>query len=466
VATSFISFGTSSPIIRTVISGIINNLSPLTSSDAVYNHYSGIGYPWGAAVNAQGSLIVCDHEYSVVYSISPSLVVTHLAGTIAGAGNGTGLAVNAQINQPQYVTLDAAGNIYFTESYDVKVINTQTTTQTLFGVSVPAGNVAIVAGQYNSGGSSGTRGDGGPATSAYLEGVSQIVITPNGYLYITDQSFHKVRQVTTAGIISTVIGTGTPGHTGDGGPATSAELFGPTGLTCDTAGNLYVSDETYRVRAVNMQGTTQTILGVSGIASGNIQTVAGIEGTNGNTGNGGAATSAEIGSQCPLSVDTSGNLYICLGGFNVVRTVNVSGIINSFAGTGSSGNTGNGGPATSAKIYGPVGTAIGVVVPVVLAQKVVISGGNFQSPNGTPLALGTVQVSLQQDVAIGGVQLCAGIKDTLQLDANGNVTGNPTLWGPISYQMVPFSAKGERAIGYPALTVAIPNAPTYSLTNI
>jgi hypothetical protein len=159
-------------------------------------------------------------------------------------------------------------------------------------------------------------------------------------------------------------------------------------------------------------------------------------------------------------------LYIFLGGFNVVRTVNVSGIINSFAGTGSSGNTGNGGPATSAKIYGPVGTAIGVVVPVVLAQKVVISGGNFQSPNGTPLALGTVQVSLQQDVAIGGVQLCAGIKDTLQLDANGNVTGNPTLWGPISYQMVPFSAKGERAIGYPALTVAIPNAPTYSLTNI
>ena len=101
-----------------------------------------------------------------------------------------------------------------------------------------------------------------------------------------------------------------------------------------------------------------------------------------------------------------------------------------------------------------------------MAQKCTITGGAFQAPNGTPLALGTVQVSLQQDVAIGGVQLCAGIKGILQLDTNGNVTGSPTLWGPVSYQMVPFSAQGERAIGYPALTVAIPNASTYSLTSI
>ena len=101
-----------------------------------------------------------------------------------------------------------------------------------------------------------------------------------------------------------------------------------------------------------------------------------------------------------------------------------------------------------------------------MAQRCSVGGGSFQTPAGAPLALGTVQVSLQQDVAIGGVQLCAGIKCTLQLDTNGNVTGSPTLWGPVSYQMVPFSAQGERAIGYPALTVAIPNASTYSLTSI
>lgn len=101
-----------------------------------------------------------------------------------------------------------------------------------------------------------------------------------------------------------------------------------------------------------------------------------------------------------------------------------------------------------------------------MAQQCIVTGGAFQAPNGMPLAFGTVQVSLQQDVAIDGIQLCAGIKCTLQLDANGNVAGSPTLWGPLSYQMVPFSARGERAIGYPTLTVAIPNAASYSLTSI
>ena len=99
-----------------------------------------------------------------------------------------------------------------------------------------------------------------------------------------------------------------------------------------------------------------------------------------------------------------------------------------------------------------------------MSQRCVVSGGSFQTPAGAPLAFGTVQVSLQQDVVVGGVQLAAGIKNTLQLDASGNVTGGPTLWGPVSYQIVPFSAQGERAIGYPALTVTIPDAASFSLT--
>lgn len=99
-----------------------------------------------------------------------------------------------------------------------------------------------------------------------------------------------------------------------------------------------------------------------------------------------------------------------------------------------------------------------------MPQKVTISGGGFQSPDGGPLALGTVQVSLQQDVRVGTVQLGAGLKDTLQLDVDGNVTGSPTLWGPVIYLMVPFSALGERAFGYPALSISIPDAPSFSLT--
>ena len=99
-----------------------------------------------------------------------------------------------------------------------------------------------------------------------------------------------------------------------------------------------------------------------------------------------------------------------------------------------------------------------------MAQKCIISGGAFQSPAGGPLANGTMQVALQNDVTLGGVNLSSGIKTTLTLDSNGNVTGSPTLWGPVSYLMTPLTALGERAIGYPALLVAIPDATSFSLT--
>ena len=99
-----------------------------------------------------------------------------------------------------------------------------------------------------------------------------------------------------------------------------------------------------------------------------------------------------------------------------------------------------------------------------MSQKCTIVGGGFQSASGGPLALGTVVVSLSQDVRVGTVQLTAGIKDTLQLDSSGNVTGSPTLWGPVTYLMVPMSAQGERAVGYPALSITVPDVSTFSLT--
>jgi hypothetical protein len=96
-----------------------------------------------------------------------------------------------------------------------------------------------------------------------------------------------------------------------------------------------------------------------------------------------------------------------------------------------------------------------------VSQKVLLSGGGWQDAEGNPLALGTVQVYLQQDVEVHGVQLCAGIKDSLSLDSSGNVTGSPTLWGPVVYQAVAYSAKGEKAWKG---TISVPNAASFSLT--
>jgi hypothetical protein len=96
-----------------------------------------------------------------------------------------------------------------------------------------------------------------------------------------------------------------------------------------------------------------------------------------------------------------------------------------------------------------------------MAQKCTLSGGGWQDAEGNPLALGTVQVYLQQDVEVGSVQLCAGIKDSLSLDSNGNVTSSPTLWGPVTYQATAYSANGEQAWKG---TISVPNAASFSLT--
>jgi hypothetical protein len=97
-----------------------------------------------------------------------------------------------------------------------------------------------------------------------------------------------------------------------------------------------------------------------------------------------------------------------------------------------------------------------------MPQKVTIVGGGFQDSEGNPLALGTVQVALQQDVQVGNVQLVAGIRCTLNLDVTGNVTGSPKLWGPATYIMTASSAEGQRVTGY--LSIAVPDASTFDLT--
>ena len=96
-----------------------------------------------------------------------------------------------------------------------------------------------------------------------------------------------------------------------------------------------------------------------------------------------------------------------------------------------------------------------------MAQKCVVTGGGWQDAEGNLLTLGSVQVYLQEDIQVGTIQLCAGIKDSLSLDSNGNVTGSPTLWGPVVYQAVAYSAKGEKAWKG---TISVPNAASFSLT--
>lgn len=204
----------------------------------------------------------------------------------------------------------------------------------------PSFTITTVAGD----GKPGDSGDGGPATKAELNGPRGVTEDLFGNLYIAEYYGQRVRKVTPGGVISTLAGTGVQGYSGDGGPATMAELNGPYRVTVDLAGNVYIPDSgNSRVRKVAPDGTITTVVG---------------NGQTGNSGDGGPATSASLNYPEAVAFDSAGNYYLADEGANVVRKIDTHGNITTAVGTGAGAYTGDGGPAASATLNGPVGVAV------------------------------------------------------------------------------------------------------------
>jgi len=238
-------------------------------------------------------------------------------------------------------------------------------------------------------------GDGGPATKARII-VRGVAVDTHGNVYIGD-SF-RVRKVNTAGTITGFAGTGHPGNTGDGGPATSAQLFSTDWVAADGQGNVYIADTYHnRVRKVSPGGTITAFAGT---------------GAFGFSGDGGPATSARLWEPTGMAVDSKGNVYIVDQRNNRVRKVSPGGTITTFAGTGTSGNSGDGGPATSARLFYPEGLAVDTKDNLYIADN-----GNRRvrkvSPGGTITAFARFR-SIPGD---RGPDFPGG----LALDAKGNV---------------------------------------------
>ncbi len=208
----------------------------------------------------------------------------------------------------------------------------------------PNGKVLPVAGE----GSPGNTGDGGPAIYAQLTSPTGLAVGPHGSLYIADLGNNNIRRVNSAGIITTVAGTGVAGFSGDGGPAIHAELKHPMGLAIGPHGSIYVVDQgNSRVRKITPSGTISTVAG---------------DGVCGFSGDGGPAVHAEMSSPMGIAVDRLGNIYIADWGNRRVREVSAHGIITTIAGNGYWGDygpNGNGGPATSAELSGPRDVTVG-----------------------------------------------------------------------------------------------------------
>ena len=198
--------------------------------------------------------------------------------------------------------------------------------------TVPEYIITTIAGN----GTEGSAGDGGPAVDAQLHSPADVAIDDDGNIFIADAGAHRVRKVTSAGVISTVAGTGTAGFGGDGGAATTATLNGPNSVALDLAGNLYIVDAgNHRVRRVNSDGTISTFAG---------------SGSGGFSGDGQAATDAELSRPQAIEVDAAGNVYIADDGNGRIRKVDNSGIITTVAGMGSEGSPEENIPASRARL--------------------------------------------------------------------------------------------------------------------
>lgn len=202
-------------------------------------------------------------------------------------------------------------------------------------ISRATGIITTVAGN----GTAGFSGDGGPATDAQLAQPQGICVDIYGNIYIADKANLRIRKVDAlTGAISTYAGNGINGYSGDGGPATDTRLSFPRGVAVDLAGNVYIADySNSRIRKVSATGIISTIAG---------------RGTMGYSGDNGLATDAELTNPMDVCVSIHGIVYIADWGNNVIRSVTTDGIIHTVAGTGANGYTGDGGPATAATFFG------------------------------------------------------------------------------------------------------------------
>jgi uncharacterized protein (TIGR03437 family) len=302
----------------------------------------------------------------------------YVASTIAGTPGTAGLsgdgapAVNALIDHPLCMTSDSQGNIYFVD-YGNNVIRE---------ISAATGIINSIAGT----GTQGFAGDGSPALQAQFGSIHGLAVDSAGNLYIADTTNSRIRKMDIHGNISTIAGTGTPGDTGDGGPAVNAELMSPAGLAVDSSGTLYIADfGSATVRKITPAGV---IMPVAGIDQAGYDVF---------PGDGGPAYGATLGAPYSVAVDAAGNIYIGDLGSSSIREVGTNGIINTivsqvapgglaidaagnlyiadyhnsvidkvvpggtavpFAGNRIQGYAGNGGPASYAEFNLPYGIAV------------------------------------------------------------------------------------------------------------
>jgi sugar lactone lactonase YvrE len=276
-------------------------------------------FPYSVGVDASGNVYVGDWGNNVIRKITPAGVVSTLAGSAKpGFADGTGAA--ASFNGPGGVAVDASGNVYVADHGN----------NTIRKIT-PAGVVSTLAGSPFPGYADGT----GAAASFYYP--TGIAVDGSGNVYVADRNNHAIRKITSAGVVSTLAGSTTPGSAD--GTGTAASFRFPNNLAVDASGNVYVADQMNNtIRKITPAGVVSTLAGTT---------------TSGHAD--GPTATASFNSPTGVVVDASGNVYVTDAGNSRIRKITPAGMVSTLAGSLSGHADGIG---SAASFSGPEGLAI------------------------------------------------------------------------------------------------------------
>ncbi len=234
-----------------IITTVAGSVTPGYTGDGGQATAATLHGPVDVALDTAGNLFIADVRNQCVRMVNTAGIISTYAGTgTAGFSGDGGPADSAQIDLPSAIALDMAGNLYIVDDGNSCIRKVST-----------AHIITTIAGN----GTAAYGGDGGPATDAMLNNPEDVAVDVLGNVYIADIGNNVVRKVNTAGIISTFAGSGAVGYSGDGGPATAAQMRYPYAVAADALGNVYITDNAnYVVRKVNAAGTISTVIGSGG----------------------------------------------------------------------------------------------------------------------------------------------------------------------------------------------------------
>jgi hypothetical protein len=336
--------------------------------------------PTSVAYDAAGDLFFADTNRQEVYESSLAGVLIVVAGNgVQGYSGDGGAAMSANLNSPEGVAVGPDGTLYIADTGNERIR------------AVSGGVISTFAGT----GSAGFGGDGGAATAAMFRRPNALAVNATGALLVSDANNQRVREIS-AGVISTIVGSGVQGFGGDGGPAVSAMLNAPMGLAVGGDGRVFVADShNDRIRVIATDGTISTFAG---------------SGARGFSGDGGPATAAALSMPRGLLVTASGAVIFADSNNQRIRMVTAGGTISTVVGNGVQGSASDGSAETASTMNSPRGVAV--------------------SSFGAPVYADTLNHLVRESLANGNVYapagLAAGRASSVALTANASGTYGQT----------------------------------------